>query len=552
MIDKYILDIFITNKLYIHCMPGYFYDLNYEDIIIKNNAGELKFKITNNNVFNILYFIEIETTDEQELTIIIKKIDYINTLNVKKIAYDNVFLQAVIVMKDEYKYIDKYIDFYEKFHGVNRFIIFDNNSDLIDKKNIFKNTLCNRSNVIYQEYNVDYIFKHNNNSIDPDFFITAQNSAYSIALKKYNATWSMFFDLDEYIKPTVNLSNYLKSLDDNISAVNINGYWCGCNNMENENFDYKNITTRSNIICNSKNILKNDKNDYTLMIHHTQHKNTTLFTNINDIYFYHCLQLSIKQRQCKCTEHCCINDPIMIKNKLALVIRGHIRNSFLNDKLRDLIKSLAKLYDVDIYIYTWNKINTNDSWRTQQNCENIVIPDEILNYFGELKNNIVKIKIVDSEKINLNGTLNGNVCVTKCSIKAFKSMLYLQYNALDYIVKKNTDYNIVVNLRFDLYDVPPILTEDIYVSRVAKYIEYDFKNVKLLLTNEDITMDDKNLNIGINNGLENFMISNLFILHEFLKHMYLNFDTYHEKYKHVYHQEHMFYFENNSIKYSCQ
>ena len=73
IVDKYIIDAFITDKTYIHFMPGYFYNLNYDDILIKDN---------HNNIFNIVFFIEIDDIIEKNINIIVPKLDYTTSIKI--------------------------------------------------------------------------------------------------------------------------------------------------------------------------------------------------------------------------------------------------------------------------------------------------------------------------------------------------------------------------------------------------------------------------------------------------------------------------------------
>ena len=49
--------------------------------------------------------------------------------------------------------------------------------------------------------------------------------------------------------------------------------------------------------------------------------------------------------------------------KLALAIRGHIRDSFTNNRIKHFCEFLCKTYDIDIYIHTWNYFETGNSHR---------------------------------------------------------------------------------------------------------------------------------------------------------------------------------------------
>ena len=212
-------------------------------------------------------------------------------------------------MKDEYYNIPNFIDYYKSKHEIDRFIIFDNNSTNLLEKLKFKEYIKNRSDIVYIEFNMPYIYIHNfvNTTCLANYFIIAQNTCYSIAIKKYNAIWSMLFDLDEYIiYKNKSLKKILFELDDSIESVQINGYWSGCNGMNKYNFNPSYVNKRSNIKCMPKNILKNKYNDFTQDIHWVQYPIKKYELNIDNIYFFHFKILSIKNRHCECFTDCSV------------------------------------------------------------------------------------------------------------------------------------------------------------------------------------------------------------------------------------------------------
>jgi hypothetical protein len=53
---------------------------------------------------------------------------------------------------------------------------------------------------------------------------------------------------------------------------------------------------------------------------------------------------------------------------MILILRGHIRDSFDNNNLYELIKSIyEKNGDLMIYIHTWSIFQNNLSWRKMDN-----------------------------------------------------------------------------------------------------------------------------------------------------------------------------------------
>ena len=86
----------------------------------------------------------------------------------------------------------------------------------------------------------------------------------------------------------------------------------------------------------------------------------------------------------------------MTKN-IIIILRGHIRNSFDDDKLYNLIKKISLNYKIFIFIHTWNIQQSSISWRKVDQINNIITPDTINNYFKDLVP-LIKNIIIDDDK----------------------------------------------------------------------------------------------------------------------------------------------------------
>ena len=86
---------------------------------------------------------------------------------------------------------------------------------------------------------------------------------------------------------------------------------------------------------------------------------------------------------------------------MKLIIRGHIRDSLENLHLYNFIKSLKKDIEVEVYIYTWEKKEANNSWRpiilTKHLQKQNVTIDDIKKYFNDIQ--ITHINICKERRI---------------------------------------------------------------------------------------------------------------------------------------------------------
>ena len=82
---------------------------------------------------------------------------------------------------------------------------------------------------------------------------------------------------------------------------------------------------------------------------------------------------------------------------MIIVIRGHIRNSFSNKDLLNLVKLIYLMNgDLKIYIHTWNIFANNLSHRFIEPNENIVTSEIINNYFEDYSHLIKDIIIISN------------------------------------------------------------------------------------------------------------------------------------------------------------
>lgn len=183
---------------------------------------------------------------------------------------------------------------------------------------------------------------------------------------------------------------------------------------------------------------------------------------------------------------------------MILVLRGHIRNSFDNTNLFNLIK---EIYNIDnnlsIYIHTWNIIANNISWRYINNNNTIVTKEMIYNYFGEFKNLIDTIIIDDDKNIKLIGNLNGNINNGLTPIIGWKNYWYGKHRIIDYINNKNININeLIINLRFDIINNSNNFSIHEIIDFIKKNIGNEFK--------KNIFIRDHECN-----GIDNIYIGNI-------------------------------------------
>ena len=214
-------------------------------------------------------------------------------------------------------------------------------------------------------------------------------------------------------------------------------------------------------------------------------------------------------------------------------LRGQIRNSFDTPDLYNLLKTMASMYDIQIYIHTWNKISNNLSWRSTGDVPPTVSVDMIHTYFKDLVPHIQHIQIEDDTEIKLIGDTTGFVGSGPMPKKGWKNMWYGKYKLMESIRQRVNEDAIVVNMRFDILTVPlNAVTSEFVLSFIA---ENAVKTAPITFTKGTTPY----------HGCDNLYIGHLGFMYSLLKHFYMNVDSILTSHTFAYHQEYYLLYEYN-------
>ena len=227
------------------------------------------------------------------------------------------------------------------------------------------------------------------------------------------------------------------------------------------------------------------------------------------------------------------------KSKLNIILRGHIRNAFLSQDLKNLMNDIASQFDISIFVHSWNIVQNNLSYRNMDNNYSIVNENTINDYFGEyLTSKIKHIIIEDDKNIKLLGSLNGFVGSTKCPVKGFKNMLYGKEKIANYVYNNVDHDEKVVQFRFDILSNP-------FPLRHHQVI--DFLNTNTLCTTRYENEKMRFISDRPIMGIDNIFISSVSYMFKFLHGFYSHFDEINNKYRNVGNQEYMCFYERNNF-----
>lgn len=138
---------------------------------------------------------------------------------------------------------------------------------------------------------------------------------------------------------------------------------------------------------------------------------------------------------------------------MKIILRGHIRNSFDDKRLFNLLHQILELTgSLEIYIHTWNIYQNSLSWRPMKENKNVVNESIIYSYFDNLKPYIKMIIIDDDEKIELIGKTDGILHNTpRTPVIGWKRYWYGKFKIIEYIYNNCIDKNeTILNTRIDI------------------------------------------------------------------------------------------------------
>jgi hypothetical protein len=218
--------------------------------------------------------------------------------------------------------------------------------------------------------------------------------------------------------------------------------------------------------------------------------------------------------------------------RLIIMIRGHIRDSFSDTRLRNLILVLSRKYNTTIYLHTWNILQGNKSWREIEKDETIVTEDMILSYFDMIP--IKEIKIENEDENNLIGNIEGNISNTLCPIICWKNMWYGMYQII-----KNIDDPVettILNIRYDIFTNKNRLFT---IQSIVNTVDSNFN--KYMYSNAFISKNEPTI------GIDNMIIGSLYSMRNLIQHFYYNLDEILARYPDEIHQEYIVFKENGLL-----
>lgn len=232
---------------------------------------------------------------------------------------------------------------------------------------------------------------------------------------------------------------------------------------------------------------------------------------------------------------------------MNLLLRGHIRNSFENTALRELVKNIvSKIPGIKVYAHSWNVKQSSLSWRKIHDDTTEITPQIISDYL-DIGPNLVKVVVEDDRKIIVAGRVTGTVASTPCPIKGYKLMFYGMMRASELALERSEPEELAIQTRFDMLSNWVRMSS----SRILDFLDArpgEDEPIRFLIRPGENKRErslrlDRWMRHGSEYephwtvGIENTFMATTRNMNRFLTHMYQNFDEADAKYKGANHQE---------------
>jgi hypothetical protein len=145
-----------------------------------------------------------------------------------------------------------------------------------------------------------------------------------------------------------------------------------------------------------------------------------------------------------------------VKRRVALLLRGHVRDAFDGDATRRFVQSMIRdaRMEVDVYVQTWDHREAQQgcSWRAVQSKREAVSASDIHAYL-QCKGQAATVLVIPEASVRLVGPADGLLPLpgTSAPRRGWKHMWYGKSRAFRLIEERGVDYDATVSMRLDFF-----------------------------------------------------------------------------------------------------
>lgn len=225
-----------------------------------------------------------------------------------------------------------------------------------------------------------------------------------------------------------------------------------------------------------------------------------------------------------------------LKPVLNIVLRGHIRSSFEDDRLRSLLSDMAERFETRIYAHTWNIVQNSLSWRGLNEVRRDVDQGMVSKYLSGC--GVRSVAVDDDSQISHVGSVEGNIGRTRCPVLGWKNMYWGKLAAMRAVCDVEPHDSITLQMRFD------ILSNPFSPSRVEilDFLERDYGVIEKGPGDERLRF----LKMHCFMGVDNIYMARAIDMLRFTSYMYYDMDRILHIHRGTINQEHIAFHERKS------
>lgn len=228
----------------------------------------------------------------------------------------------------------------------------------------------------------------------------------------------------------------------------------------------------------------------------------------------------------------------MSKKAINLVLRGHIRSSFDDGRLKSFVDRICEEFDVGIYVQTWSIVQNGLSWRALEVVDDAVTEERVRGYLGG--DRIRSIRILDESEITHHGNTEGKIGRTPCPVLAWKNMYYGKFIASKSVLDRERPDSVNIQMRFDVLSNPFSPSE----RELLDYFVRDFN----LFDGSDREERIRFMIMHCFLGMDNVYMATAEDMHRFISYMYYDMDRILKFHNRTRNQEHLAFHERKSFR----
>lgn len=228
----------------------------------------------------------------------------------------------------------------------------------------------------------------------------------------------------------------------------------------------------------------------------------------------------------------------MTLGPLNLVLRGHVRSSFDDGRLRDLVRSISEIFDVGIYVQTWSVVQNSLSWRGLSDIPKEVDEGTVRDYMES--DRIKCVKILDDSKIKHVGSVEGKIGRTPCPVLAWKNMYYGMVVASKAVFDAESPTSVTAQMRLDILSNP-------FSPPHAEVVSFLQRDYGVLAGGQQGDERMRFLRMRCFMGVDNIYMSTTEDMYRFVSYMYYDMDRIIHFHRKTIHQEHIAFHERKSF-----